>query len=41
MTEALMVFGSIVLGAAAIIAVVVWLNRLSACDPYDPTEQCG
>lgn len=40
MAQALMVFGSIALGAAAILAVVIWLNRLSSCDPFDIDGPC-
>lgn len=40
MTQALMVFGAIVLGATAILMVVVWLNRLSSCDPFDIDGPC-
>lgn len=40
MAQALMVFGSIVLGAAAILTMVVWLNRLSSCDPFDIDGPC-
>lgn len=40
MLQAMMVMGSIVAGAGVIVAVIVWLNRLSGCDPFDPSEQC-
>ena len=40
MAQALMVFGSIVTGSAVLIAVIVWLNRLSACDPFDIDGAC-
>lgn len=40
MAQAVMVMSSIVLGAGIIVALIVWLNRISwdGCDPFD--EQC-
>ena len=40
MAEAFMVFGSILLGAAIILGLIVWLNRLNACDPFDLDGSC-
>ena len=40
MAQAVMVFGSIVLFAGAILGGIIWLNRLSGCDPFDIDGAC-
>lgn len=41
MLQAVMFMGSIVLGAGIIMTLVVWIHRLSACDPFDVDGECG
>lgn len=40
MAQPVMVLGSILLGVGAVLGVIVWINRLTACDPFDPSETC-
>lgn len=38
--QSVVVAGALLLSIGVIAGLVAWLSRLTACDPFDPSERC-